>query len=76
MISVSKGWGLQDCQSLAESWSMGFWAVLPKGKGQQSSQGWSPISLSPTPCLTLVLGKGHHNFRQWNFSQIKHGKKK
>lgn len=78
VISVSKWWGLRDCQSLAESWSTWILGCSPKREGTVAFQGVVPnIPKHPLPDSGLWFpGRGHRNFRQCNLSKIKHGEKR
>lgn len=80
VISASKRWGLRDCQSLAESWSTWMLGCSPRRNRTVVLPGVVPNTSKPS-LPDLVLGllrerKGHHDIRQCNSSQIKHGEKR
>lgn len=79
VIGASKWWELQDCQSLAETWSTWILGCSPKKEGTVALQGMVPDVLEPTmpdSGLGAPQEKGHHNHRQWNSSKIKDGEKR
>lgn len=79
VIGASKWWELQDCQSLAETWSTWILGCSPKKEGTVALQGMVPDILEPTmpdSGLGAPQEKGHHNHRQWNSSKIKDGEKR
>lgn len=52
--------------------------LFPQRQGTTALPGGAPTSLEDPPRLTLVLGlpgKEHHNGRQCNLSEIKHGER-
>lgn len=79
VIGASKWWELQDCESLAESWSTWILGCSSKKEGTAALPGVVPDIPEPTlpdSGLGAPQKKGHHHFRQCNSCKIKDGEKR